>query len=1086
MENNTSIIGKKIGNYIVSSLVGEGSMGQVYLGEHPKIGRKVAIKVLISSLSSDPEMSNRFLSEARAVNKINHPNIVEVFDFGKLDDDRLYLIMEYLEGKTLEDIIRTCPLSCEETIKLFSQIAKALKSAHDNGIIHRDLKPENIFIEQNNNINKVKILDFGVAKLLEPGMGKAHKTETGLIMGTPSYMSPEQAAGNINKIKNTSDIYSVAIIIYEMLTGKLPIHDDLVPKLLVKHICEQPTPIFKYYPDFPINLWEVLKKALAKQPYQRFQSIEAFFNEFKNEFEQFQEKQKLIGDEECEFGDLGFFAKLKLKKKIKNIKNEINNTNKGFVSRLKLAKIYRQLGNNKLAQKHYIQVAKLYLDNGKKKQAQAVCNQVLQFYPHNKQLKSLLKKSKQQQSKKLSQNSQSKLPPPQNFTLKPPPAASVEQIDSKSKQQIGTQPKSLVNNSTLSIDQLNESEKRKHIRLYNLIDDKISDDHLQEQSIGAIADFIAGKNDDENIEKEYDEISIERPVLANYESTKSTDDQITAHSNAKKQAQESEVEEQSTWQIPIVTRLEPPAAIKTPNYEKDDFDELTRLDSPLDIRDPLDSKELKVLGFTEQTTTDKNNSQENNNYQDKERELSFYSADFDELTILERVSHSDKPEKPANVPEELGEITRLDSGINNPRSHTNLHNQKSNFWELEETDSIENTDQIENFSKIKEFWEQQNKENEASLDQELFSKDESIDVKIDKLCNAPRNLNGNVDFLYQSISKRFVRPSREELYPNNNFSENEVISVFKHESTLAGDSQEMAKIPQKPNPEQKTKLSDTDKFFQRSDFLRGINPFLADELKKHLEYEKYDKDQIIFSEGDKGDSLFIIKSGQANVVKYKPDGSQTIINVLKSSDIFGELSMLVNHNRHASIITKTEVELVKLPKDKVLQLVQEYPSFIKVIKRFYMKRLQNIIFRNIPFFDIISNDDKKKFLGNLHFCRFGRGSKIIHQNAKCGGFFLVLYGKIEIIRKNKNEEILLEEINEGGYLGEMSLLRQETSKVSVVSPNVVEMIQIPAKNFYSIIGNHPMIWSRLKEKISNKKLLPYHILTGEGSGFLSF
>ncbi|MGM0596912.1 MAG: serine/threonine protein kinase [Myxococcota bacterium] len=289
MSENSSIVGTTVGNYEVKKLIGEGAMGEVYLGEHPKIGRKVAIKVLIASLSSDPEMSERFLSEAKAVNRINHPNIIEVFDFGKLPDGRLYLTMEYLEGIELEGKILEGPLELSETAMIFRQLADALQAAHDQGIIHRDLKPDNIFITQKGKKPLVKILDFGVAKLLEPEMGNKHKTATGLIMGTPSYMSPEQAAGRIEDIAAPSDIYSLGIIVYQMISARLPLEDDVIPQLLVKHINEPPTPIYEYIPNFPSNLWMVLKKSLEKEPEDRYEQIIDFYHDFQGNLEKVKE-----------------------------------------------------------------------------------------------------------------------------------------------------------------------------------------------------------------------------------------------------------------------------------------------------------------------------------------------------------------------------------------------------------------------------------------------------------------------------------------------------------------------------------------------------------------------------------------------------------------------------------------------------------------------------------------------------------------------------------------------------------------------------------------------------------------------------
>ncbi len=264
-QNQDPLIGTTIGNYEIKSLVGEGAMGQVFLGEHPQIGRKVAVKVLMASFSANPEMAERFMSEAKAVNKINHPNIIQVFDFGKLPDGRLYLVMEFLDGQELTMYMyNRGTLSIDETAFLLEQMANALDAAHANGIVHRDLKPDNIFIVDTSNGPQVKILDFGVAKLLDPAMGAKHKTATGLIMGTPSYMSPEQARGSGAQIGPATDIYALGVILYQMLSGHLPIDAESVTQVLLKHITDPPVPIFEYLPEFPPHLWTVLSRALDK------------------------------------------------------------------------------------------------------------------------------------------------------------------------------------------------------------------------------------------------------------------------------------------------------------------------------------------------------------------------------------------------------------------------------------------------------------------------------------------------------------------------------------------------------------------------------------------------------------------------------------------------------------------------------------------------------------------------------------------------------------------------------------------------------------------------------------------------------
>ncbi|MBU1411768.1 protein kinase [Myxococcota bacterium] len=280
-DDTEALIGTTIGNYEIKSLLGAGAMGQVFLGEHPHIGRKVAVKVLMASFSSNPEMADRFMSEAKAVNKINNPNIIQVFDFGKLPDGRLYLVMEFLEGVELSGYMETRgTVSIDDTIELMGQIASALDAAHNAGIVHRDLKPDNIFVVEGPTGPVIKVLDFGVAKLLDPAMGGKHKTATGLIMGTPSYMSPEQARGSGAMIGPATDIYALGVIVYQMLSGHLPIDAESVTQVLLKHITDPPTPIFEFLPAFPPMLWDVIERSLDKNIDARPPSASAFHHMF--------------------------------------------------------------------------------------------------------------------------------------------------------------------------------------------------------------------------------------------------------------------------------------------------------------------------------------------------------------------------------------------------------------------------------------------------------------------------------------------------------------------------------------------------------------------------------------------------------------------------------------------------------------------------------------------------------------------------------------------------------------------------------------------------------------------------------------
>ncbi|MFH2010193.1 MAG: serine/threonine-protein kinase [bacterium] len=278
---SSSLIGVSIGNYQVLSLLGQGAMGEVYLGEHPQIGRRVAIKVLVDSLAGNQAMAQRFMSEARAVNKINHPNIIQIYDFGQLPDGRLYYTMEYLEGRELKLILQErAPLSIQSTADVLRQIAAALQAAHGHGIVHRDLKPENIFVVEHESGFLVKVLDFGIAKLLEPGMGSSHRTSTGMIMGTPLYMSPEQAAGDVAAISAQSDIYALGVITYQMLSGRLPIDAPTTAQILAMHITEPPRPLAQVAVGIPNEVAMVVEGSLQKDPALRPSSAQVFYEDF--------------------------------------------------------------------------------------------------------------------------------------------------------------------------------------------------------------------------------------------------------------------------------------------------------------------------------------------------------------------------------------------------------------------------------------------------------------------------------------------------------------------------------------------------------------------------------------------------------------------------------------------------------------------------------------------------------------------------------------------------------------------------------------------------------------------------------------
>jgi len=280
-QSDDPLLGSQVGNYRVIKEIGSGGMGEVYLGEHPEIGTKVAIKVLAPHLSASPEMASRFMSEARAANQANHPGIIQIFDFGRLEDSRLYMVMEFLDGEELtEHLEKNAPLSIAETRDLLEQIAGALDAAHEVGIVHRDLKPANIFLHWTGKKRLPKILDFGIAKLLQPDLSSSQKTATGMVMGTPLYMAPEQAAGKVDEISPRSDIYSLGVILYQMLSADLPIQGPSAAVILAAHIMNPPVPLKEVAPNLPPALYQVIMRCLEKKPDDRFQSAGALLEAF--------------------------------------------------------------------------------------------------------------------------------------------------------------------------------------------------------------------------------------------------------------------------------------------------------------------------------------------------------------------------------------------------------------------------------------------------------------------------------------------------------------------------------------------------------------------------------------------------------------------------------------------------------------------------------------------------------------------------------------------------------------------------------------------------------------------------------------
>lgn len=271
------MIGQKFGNYVATGLLGEGGMGAVYLAEHPSIGRRVAIKVLRPELNRNTELLGRFLNEARAANAIRHPNIIEILDSGTIENGAPYLVLELLEGEAVSARLRRLgKLSIPETVEFAYQTASALGAAHKKRIVHRDLKPDNLFIvpdPSDSARERIKVLDFGIAKLSQQDVGDSVKTRTGTLMGTPVYMSPEQCLGT-KEVDHHSDIYSLGIIIYEMLCGRPPFVSTGFGELVTMHLGAVPVPPRQINPAVTEELQAVVLKCLQKRAEDRYDSMQ--------------------------------------------------------------------------------------------------------------------------------------------------------------------------------------------------------------------------------------------------------------------------------------------------------------------------------------------------------------------------------------------------------------------------------------------------------------------------------------------------------------------------------------------------------------------------------------------------------------------------------------------------------------------------------------------------------------------------------------------------------------------------------------------------------------------------------------------
>ena len=269
------------GRYKVIKMLGEGGMGQVYLAEHSAIEKRIALKVLRAEYAHKGEIVTRFQQEAISASRIKHPNVLDVFDFGQLENGCFYLAMEFLDGNDLADELQRCRvLTAPRALPIAMQICRALSAAHAKGVVHRDMKPENVFLQRTADGEEiVKIVDFGIAQLKpsneEAAVQSTHRrlTRTGMIFGTPEYMAPEQASGKHADLR--CDVYAVGIILFELFTGAVPFTGETFLGVLTKHLNDVPPTMRAVYPDVQVSseLEAVVQRALAKDPLHRFQTM---------------------------------------------------------------------------------------------------------------------------------------------------------------------------------------------------------------------------------------------------------------------------------------------------------------------------------------------------------------------------------------------------------------------------------------------------------------------------------------------------------------------------------------------------------------------------------------------------------------------------------------------------------------------------------------------------------------------------------------------------------------------------------------------------------------------------------------------
>jgi eukaryotic-like serine/threonine-protein kinase len=273
-----SLVGRTLaGKFEILERIGKGSMAVLYKARQRGLDKTVAIKVMLQEIQADPMFSARFLREAKAAARLDHPNSVRVIDFGQEPDGLFYIAMEYVDGRDLSRVLaEDGELDAPRIVRILSQVLDALVVAHDMGVVHRDLKPENILVVRDGDL--VKVCDFGMAKLVEPlarptskgGFTVPMEMTQGLVVGTPEYMSPEQGKGG--ELDRRSDLYSAGVLLYRLLAGRVPFEGETPLSIVLRHVTEEPTPPSQVKPGVSPRLEAICLKALKKERGERYQT----------------------------------------------------------------------------------------------------------------------------------------------------------------------------------------------------------------------------------------------------------------------------------------------------------------------------------------------------------------------------------------------------------------------------------------------------------------------------------------------------------------------------------------------------------------------------------------------------------------------------------------------------------------------------------------------------------------------------------------------------------------------------------------------------------------------------------------------